>query len=312
MNVSVDSLRFQRGSRVVLEIPSLEFASGRVTALLGPNGSGKSTLLRVIAGLEKPAAGHVRFGGERISPRARNQAIAYAFQEAVFLSGSVRSNLELGLRLRKLPAEERARRLEGAARATGVESLLKRDAHALSGGEAQRSNLARALALRAPLTLLDEPLTGLDTSGRRQLTNALPGILREFTATSIVVTHDRDEALRIADDIVVLADGRVHAAGAKAAIAGHPPDTVTAELFGFSVVATESGRVAIAPRSLRPGPGPVTFSLAVEEVADVGTHHEVSGTINGSPVSLAWDGELPAAGSTVEVGAPALAVVRLP
>lgn len=311
MNVTIDSLRFQRGRRVVLEIPSLEFASGRVTALLGPNGSGKSTLLRIIAGLEKPAEGQVRFDGALISPRARSQSFAYAFQEAVFLSGTVRSNLDLGLRLRRLPTDERSKRLIEAARATGVESLLERDAHALSGGEAQRSNLARALALRAPLTLLDEPLTGLDATGRRQLTNALPRILRQFTATSIVVTHDRDEALRIADDIVVLAEGRVRAAGPKAEIARRPPDAVTAELFGFAVVATESGLVAIAPNSLRPGPGAVTLSLVVEEIGDLGTHYDVSGTINGSPVSLPWDGELPATGAAVEVSAAAAAVVRL-
>lgn len=311
MNVSIEALRFQRGSRVVLGIPSLEFASGRVTALLGPNGSGKSTLLRVIAGLEKPAAGHVRFDGEAISPRARSQSIAYAFQEAVFLSGTVRSNLDLGLQLRKLPADERSKRLVEAARATGVEGLLERDAHALSGGEAQRSNLARALALRAPLTLLDEPLTGLDATGRRHLANALPRILRQFTATAIVVTHDRDEALRIADNILVLAEGRVLASGPKGEIASRPADVVTAELFGFTVVPTESGQVAIAPGSLRPGPGPVTFSLVVEEVADLGTHHEVAGVINGSPVSLRWDGALPEAGSTVDVGAAPSAAVRL-
>ncbi len=311
MNVSIDSLRFFRGARQVLDVPSLEFTSGRVTALLGPNGSGKSTLLRVMAGLEKPAAGHVRFDGSALSPRARSQAIAYAFQEAVFLSGTVRANLDLGLRLRKLPPAERAGRLMDAARATGIDILLERDAHALSGGEAQRSNLARALALRAPLTLLDEPLTGLDASGRRQLTNALPRILREFTATSIVVTHDRDEALRIADDIVVLADGRVRAAGPKGVIASRPPDAVTAELFGFTVAPTESGNVAIAPRSLRPGPGAVSFSLLVEEITDLGTHREVSGTINGSPVSLQWETGIPAPGSTVEIGAPTESVVRL-
>jgi ABC-type sugar transport system ATPase subunit len=311
MDVSFEAVRFRRGTREVLDIPALTFASGRVTALLGPNGSGKSTTLRLIAALERPAEGTISLGGRPVrADRETRTTIAYAFQDAVFLGGTLRSNLDLALRLRNLDAAERARRIAETAEACGIAQLLDRDAHRLSGGEAQRANLARALALRAPVTLLDEPLTGLDGNGRRQLLHDLPILLRRFTTTVILVTHDRDEALRLADDLVVLMEGRVHASGAKGAVFRAPPDPETAAFFGYTVLRTEAGTVAITPGGLRAGNGEVCFELTVEAVIDLGSHREATGTINGTRVSVPIDAAVPEPGAILAVCASAAVVVR--
>ena len=143
MDVRVSGLRFLRGERVVLDVPELGFASGRVTALVGPNGSGKSTLLRVLAGLERPAAGAVSLGPNVTGAR---RPVAFAFQKPVFLSGSVRSNIDTALRLAGFGSADRAARTGQAADACGIGHLLGREARRLSGGEAQRANLANRLA----------------------------------------------------------------------------------------------------------------------------------------------------------------------
>ena len=311
MDVSFEGVRFRRGAREVLNIPSLTFASGRITALLGPNGSGKSTMLRLIAALDRPAEGTISLGGHPVrADRETRSAIAYAFQDAVFLDGTLGSNFDLALRLRTLDAAERARRISETAEACGIAHLLDRDAHRLSGGEAQRANLARALALRAPVTLLDEPLTGLDASGRGQLLHDLPLLLRRFTTTVILVTHDRDEALRLAADLVVLMEGRVHASGAKGDVFRAPSDPETAALFGYTVLQSEAGIVAVAPGGFRVGDGDVCFELAVEAVIDLGSHREATGIINGARVSVPIDCGAPEPGTVLAVSAPASVVIR--
>lgn len=310
-DIRCEELRFLRGHRPVLDIPDLQIAAGRVTALVGPNGSGKSTLLRLISALERPTAGRILLGGEPTSPGLVRRMVAYAFQAPVFVSGTVAANLDLALRLRRVPPAERERRIREAAAACGIEPLLNRNARRLSGGEAQRANLARALALRAPVTLLDEPLSGLDAPGRRQLLHDLPHLLRRFATTTVLVTHDRDEALRLADELVVLIDGRVRAVGPRPEVFGNPPDAATARFLGYTMIPAEGGGVvAIAPRALRPGKGDVTFEMTVEEVLDLGVRHEVWGMIGGVQVSVtapAPPRDLP---PMLEVSAPLVAVRR--
>ncbi|MCK9517934.1 MAG: ABC transporter ATP-binding protein [Dehalococcoidia bacterium] len=310
-DIRCEQLRFARGRQLVLDIPALRFAQGRVTALVGPNGSGKSTLLRLISALERPTAGRVLIDGNAVTPKLVREAVAYAFQAPVFVTGSVASNLDLALRLRHVPAAERESRIREAAAACGIEPLLHRDARRLSGGESQRANLARALALRAPVTLLDEPLAGLDAPGRRQLLHDLPRLLRQFASTTIVVTHDRDEALRLADEMVVLIGGRVRAAGSRAGVFARPPDAATARFLGYTIIPTKDGGVvAIAPRVLRAAPGDVPFVMDVEDVLDLGIRREAWGTIAGVQVSVSLppgEGELP---PRIEVSAPTGAVLR--
>jgi ABC-type sugar transport system ATPase subunit len=287
MDVSITYLHILKAGRAVLDIPGLIFPSGSTTAVFGPNGSGKTTLLRAIAGREKPARGEVRLGGRRVQEDlAARRHVGMAFQTAVFLRGSVRQNLDLALRLRDVSTSERQSRIEDAAGECGVGHLLDRSARQLSGGEAQRVNLARALALRASVTLLDEPLSGVDRIARNQLLADLPRLLAKFAATTILVTHDREEAFRLADRLVIVIAGAVRAAGPKSWIYAHPPDRDTAELLGYTVLPHEERLIGIPPGSLRPGIGAISFLLEVEQVIDMGNHLHVVGMIEKERVDL--------------------------
>ncbi len=306
MHVSVKDLRFARHGRTILQIPSLIFPSGTTTAVFGPNGSGKTTLLRLIAGLERPFGGVVRLGDLRVGEdQDARKHVAMAFQTAVFLRGTVHQNLDLALRLRKVSAPERKGRIEEAVRECSVAHLLDRPARQLSAGEAQRVNLARALALRAGVTLLDEPLAGIDRIARAQLLADLPRLLARFASTTILVTHDREEAFRLADRLVVVVGGLVRAAGVKGLVYARPPDRETAELLGHTVLSSDGRLVAIPPGGLQIGVGTLTFLLLIESVIDMGNHLHVLGTIGGSraDVRLPGGAALPSAGSALKVHA---------
>jgi thiamine transport system ATP-binding protein len=304
MEVSVSDLQLSKNGLPVLQIPELRFPSGSTTAVFGPNGSGKTTLLRVIAGLERPATGEARLDSLFVlqEPAAR-KLVAMAFQRPVFVRGSVRQNLDLALRLRDVNPAERHTRIEEAASECDVAHLLDRSARRLSGGEAQRVNLARALALRAPVTLLDEPLSGVDRIGRTQLLADLPGWLTRFAATTILVTHDREEAFRLADRLVLLIAGEVTAAGPKTWVYTHPPDRATAELLGYGVLPMDGKLLAIPPGGLQVGSGTPAFTMSVQRVVDMANHLHVVGTIGKERVDL----RLPA-GATVPVEGSSLTV----
>lgn len=287
MEITIERLRFERDGRCVLDVPELKFASGTTTALFGPNGSGKTTLLRLIAQLERPSSGRIETGAAADEdPTSSRTRVAYAFQEAVFLRGSVRANLALALDLRRVAVAERKARIAEAALECGIAHLLDRPARKLSGGEAQRVNLARALALRAPVTLLDEPLAGLDRIARAQLLDDLPRLLARFAATTIVVTHDREEAFRIADHLVVLTGGQVRAAGPKGDIYRNPPDRETAELLGYTIIPLNGALRGVPPGALRPGTGVDAFEMVVEGVVDMGNHQHILGTVNSARVDV--------------------------
>jgi len=283
MDLEFDGVRVERDRRTILDIPSLRLRGGRTTAILGPNGSGKTTLLRVIAGLERVATGAIREGGTEL---ARRPQIAFVFQEQVFLRRSVRENLELGLRLRGVKDAQRAARIAEAARLMGIDALLDRRADRLSGGEGRRVSIARALCLRAPLVLLDEPLEGLDERTYARLLDELPQVLAAFNATTLLVTHTRHEALRLADDLVILVDGRVCAAGDKRQIAAQPTSVQVAHVLGYTVLHSGARHLAVPPGALRCGPGDAPFTLVVEDVLDVVEHREVIGRIDGVPVRV--------------------------
>jgi ABC-type sugar transport system ATPase subunit len=274
MEVTLDGLQVVRGGRLVLDVPALTFPAGSTTAVFGPNGSGKTTLLRAIAGLDRPFAGRVTFDGAEPARRP----IALAFQRPVFVRGTVRDNLLLGLTLRRIGAAERHERVAAAARECGIEGLLDRSAHELSGGEAQRASLARVLALDAPVMLLDEPLAGIDRSARAHLLDDLPALISRASTTTILVTHDRDEAFRLADRLVLLSDGRVRASGAKRSLYDAPPDAGAAALLGHVLLEVDGEMVAAEPGGITIGrDGAGGASMTVEEIIDMGGHLLVSG-----------------------------------
>ena len=312
MDVTLDRVAVIRGDRTVLDVSALSFLSGTTTAVFGPNGAGKTTLLRVIAGLERPARGQVCVGNGVARPdRHARPPTALAFQEHVFVGGSVRENLALGLRLRGVPPDERAARIAEAAAEFGFADLLDRRARQLSSGEAQRVNLARALALRAPVTMLDEPLSGIDRIARVQLLDELPRLLATFATTTILVTHDREEAFRLADHLVILVDGVVRAAGSKAAVYRAPADRTVAELLGYTVLPSGGGLIAVPAGGLRLGCGSPGFTLRVERVVDMGSHPHLIGRVGEVRVDvrLSAGGGVPPPGA-VEVYAPAYVALR--
>jgi ABC-type sugar transport system ATPase subunit len=279
-DVTLEGVTVVRHGRVILDVGAMAFRHGSTTAVFGPNGSGKTTLLRVIAGLERPASGRVCIGEIELGGKRRGPPpTAVAFQEPVFVEGTVRRNLALALGLRRVPAAERTVRIAEVAAECGITPVLDRSARQLSGGEAQRASLARALALHAPVTLLDEPLTGIDRIARTQFLVDLPGLLHTFTTTTVLVTHDREEAFRLADDLVVLVDGAVRAAGPKGDVYRSPPDRTVAELLGYSVLPSDRGWLALPPGALRLGEGEPGFRLRVERVVDLGNHRHVTGQI---------------------------------
>jgi ABC-type sugar transport system ATPase subunit len=313
MEVTLDRVSVVRGGRTVLDVSSLHLLSGSTTAVFGPNGSGKTTLLRVVAGLESPGRGRVRIGNIEVGPDRRGPPrTGFAFQEPVFVSGSVRRNLELALGLRDLSRTEQAARITEVAAECGIAGVLHRPARQLSGGEAQRANLGRALALRAPVTLLDEPLSGIDRIARTQLLDDLPRLLATFATTTILVTHDREEAFRLADHLVILVDGAVRAAGPKGTVYRAPADATVAELLGYTVLPLDGELIAVPAGGLRLGDGSPSFELLVERVVDMGNHPHLVGRVGDVRVDLRLaDGDpIPAAGAMLRVGAASHVALR--
>ncbi len=302
MDLHFDGVRVARAAGFTLDIPALRVRGGRVTAVLGPNGSGKTTLLRLIAGLDRPDEGQIRFGD---GAAGRRPPVGFVFQEQVFVRDSVRGNLDLGLRLRGVPQAERRARVDEAATLLGIAHLLERRADHLSGGEGRRVSLARALCLRSPIVLLDEPLEGLDERTYARLLDELPQLLSAFEATTLLVTHDRREALRLAEDLIVLVGGQVHACGAKRDVVLHPRTAAVAEVLGYVVLTAAGQQVAVPANGLKPGQGPMSFSMRVGDVFDMVDGWDVAGRVGDVAVHVVWPaaGALPQRGDSIVVHA---------
>ena len=210
--VELSGVRVDYDGAVVLEVPQLEVRAGEILAVIGPNGSGKSTLLRVIGLLETPTAGEVRFKGGLVEKgrllEARRQ-MATVFQDPLLVDGTVFENVALGLRFRGVPDAEIASRVRAWLDRFQIGSLAERQGRTLSGGEAQRTALARALVLKPALLLLDEAFSALDQPTREGLIGELARILREDRVTTVLVTHDRGEALALGDRVAVMMGGKI-------------------------------------------------------------------------------------------------------
>jgi molybdate transport system ATP-binding protein len=219
------------------------------TVLFGPSGSGKTTLLRMIAGLDRPDRGRIEFGGEvwfdRVAGRdvaTRNRRLGYVTQEpALFPHLSVHDNVAFGV-----PPEGRATRVAEMLELVGVGELAKRLPHELSGGQKQRVSLARAVAGRPRILLLDEPLSALDAAARDALRRDLGRFLRSVSLPAVLVTHDRSEALALGDDVALIGEGRVLQHGPIADVFSRPASVEAARVVGVEAVvpARITGRTA--------------------------------------------------------------------
>ena len=215
MTINAIGITKRYGDFVALDDVSLEVAGGDLTALLGPSGSGKSTLLRVIAGLERQDAGEVVISGEDLTTRpARERGVGFVFQHyAAFKHMTVRDNVAFGLSIRKRPKAEIAARVDELLHLVQLDGLAERYPSQLSGGQRQRMALARALAVEPKVLLLDEPFGALDARVRKELRAWLRRLHEEMHVTTVFVTHDQEEAMEVADRIVIMNEGRIEQIG---------------------------------------------------------------------------------------------------
>ena len=215
--------------RLNLQINPLE-----LLVVLGPSGCGKTTLLRCIAGLEKPTSGDITLDGASLLHRKpQERLIGMAFQYPALLPQlSVAENISLGPKLRGVSAEERSTRTAELADLLDITQLLGRLPETLSGGQQQRASLARALATRPELLLLDEPLANLDPTSRVQLRDTIRAVQQKLHVTTIYVTHDQDEAASLGDRIAIMNEGRIHGIGTARELYTDPPNLFVAQFFG--------------------------------------------------------------------------------
>jgi sulfate transport system ATP-binding protein len=234
MQVSVEHISKAFGEYPALDDVSLTIPSGELVALLGPSGSGKTTLLRVIAGIDTPDAGRVRFAGTDVTDRPiREREIGFVFQDyALFDHMTVGDNVAFGLSVRGAPKREIAARVRELLSLVQLDGLAGRLPRQLSGGQRQRVALARALAPRPRLLLLDEPFGALDARVRTELRSWLRKLHDELHVTSVFVTHDQEEALEVADRVVVMNLGRVLQVGSPTEVFDEPATAFVMEFLG--------------------------------------------------------------------------------
>ncbi|SIS08104.1 sulfate/molybdate ABC transporter ATP-binding protein [Williamsia sterculiae] len=279
MTISVVGANRRYGDFAALDDVSLEIPSGSLTALLGPSGSGKSTLLRAIAGLDDLDTGTVYINGDdvtRLSPQRRD--IGFVFQHyAAFKHMTVRENIAFGLKIRKRSKSEIATKVDELLDVVGLTTFQSRYPNQLSGGQRQRMALARALAVDPKVLLLDEPFGALDAKVRDELRRWLRRLHDEVHVTTVLVTHDQQEALDVADRIAVLNKGRLEQVGSPDELYDHPSNEFVMSFLG--TVARLNGSL-VRPHDIRLGRTP---DLALAD-ADAAT--AASGVLRASVVRV--------------------------
>jgi sulfate transport system ATP-binding protein len=248
--IALTDVKKRFGDFVAIDNVSLAVEDGSLTALLGPSGSGKSSLLRVIAGLETPDEGTVEISGRdatRVPPQKRG--IGFVFQHyAAFKHMTVRDNVAFGLKVRRRPKAEIAAKTDELLRIVGLDGYQARYPAQLSGGQRQRMALARALAVEPEVLLLDEPFGALDANVRAELREWLRRLHDEVHVTTVLVTHDQEEAMEVADRIVVLNHGRIEQDGPPRDLYERPAN---AFVMGFLGPVARLGDTLVRPHDLR-------------------------------------------------------------
>ncbi|GAA2239297.1 TOBE-like domain-containing protein [Rarobacter faecitabidus] len=249
MSIEITQVGKNFGDFVALADINLSIPSGGLTALLGPSGGGKSTLLRIIAGLERPDTGRIEIeGADATNVPAQRRGVGFVFQHyAAFKHMSVAKNVAFGLEIRKKPKEEIAARVKDMLELVHLSQFADRLPSQLSGGQRQRMALARALAIEPKVLLLDEPFGALDAKVRKELRDWLRRLHDEVHVTTVFVTHDQEEALEVADNIVVINNGRVEQVGTPDDLYDRPANDFVLEFLG---PITRLGGAAIRPHDI--------------------------------------------------------------
>lgn len=271
------------GERTVVSVDGLTVMEGEVLALLGPNGAGKTTLFRLLALLERPDAGWIKYFGKNVDVHdldARRRTAA-VFQRPLLFQGSVEENVAFGLKFRHISRKEVKKRVVATLDLMGISRLADSDIRNLSGGEMQRVALARALVLEPEIIFLDEPTSNLDVHVRRRFREDLRRVVEHLAATVIIITHEHNEALALAQRVAVINEGRLVQIGTPEEVFTHPHNAFVADFTGaetiwrgqvtacdrgLCAIRTQAGLMVQAPSELPPGTE-VTVAIRPEDVA---------------------------------------------
>jgi tungstate transport system ATP-binding protein len=238
--LEVKNLEIQRGGVTILNVSSLLIHEGEILSLIGPNGAGKTTLLQALSYLIKPSQGKIYFKGEEVNSThpvfEYRRRLALVFQEPLLFDTTVFNNVASGLKIRKVRKPEIQRMVMEHLGLFGIGHLHDRSARTLSGGEAQRTSLARAFAIQPEILFLDEPFASLDPPTRESIIEDLEKILKQKRTTTIFATHDRMEALRLSDRIAVMNAGRVLQIGSPSEVMNQPMDEFVASFVGVETI----------------------------------------------------------------------------
>jgi sulfate transport system ATP-binding protein len=271
MGIEASGIHKSFNGHVALEDVSMIVPEGSLTAILGPSGGGKSTLLRVIAGLEEPDSGQVLINGRDVThDPAQDRGIGFVFQHyAAFKHMTVRDNVGFGLRIRKRSKDEIRRRVDELLELVQLETYAERYPAQLSGGQRQRMALARALAIEPRVLLLDEPFGALDARVRKELRAWLKRLQADVGVTTVFVTHDQEEAMDLADQIVLVHEGRVEQAGTPHDLYEKPANEFVMSFVGL--VTTLDGRL-VRPHDVQllAAPENASDEAVVERVSRLG------------------------------------------
>ncbi len=271
MRIDVDAISKRFEDFAALDDVTIDVPEGSLTALLGPSGSGKSTLLRIIAGLESPDTGTIKLDGIDVTKaRPQDRGIGFVFQHyAAFQHMTVRDNVAFGLRVRKRPQAEIRERVDELLALVGLTQWSGQRPRQLSGGQRQRMALARALAVEPRVLLLDEPFGALDATVRAELRLWLRRLHDEQGVTTVLVTHDQEEAMEVSDRIAVMHEGRIEQVGAPREVYDAPANDF---VMGFLGPVSRVGERLVRPHdlTLSPSPEPGSIEARIQRVVHLG------------------------------------------
>jgi sulfate transport system ATP-binding protein len=271
MSISIRHVTKRFDDFLALDDVSVEVGSGSLTALLGPSGSGKSTLLRIVAGLETADAGSVSIDGVDVTGRPpQKRGVGFVFQHyAAFKHMTVHDNVAFGLRIRKRPKAEIEERVSRLLQLVQLDRFAKRFPSQLSGGQRQRMGLARALAIDPSVLLLDEPFGALDARVRAELREWLRRLHEQTHTTTVIVTHDQDEAMEVADEVAVMSQGRIEQVGTPREVYERPENEFVMTFVGQ---AHRIGDAFVRPHDLEVTlePNGATREVMIERIVHFG------------------------------------------